>query len=90
MRFFRIDSDALYEQVRLSLDSQWGHVAPITCVDPAAVAPRDASGRIVLSVRSEFTTYAAVLAVLPSLLAGGHVVEITPEEYMAAMPKGPL
>lgn len=87
MRFFRIDSDALYEQVRLSLDAQWRHVPPVTCVDPAAVAPRDANGQIVLSVRAEFTRYDAVAAVLPSLLASGAVVEITRDEYMAAMPQ---
>lgn len=88
MRFFRITDDATYERVRLWLDAQWGHVAPVTCVDPAAVALRDSSGAILLGVRPEFVGYPAVAAVLPSLLASGVVQEITRAEYEDALPKG--
>ena len=82
--YYRIPDEAAYEQIRLSLDAAWGHAPPTTCVDPAAVAPRDADGRILLSVRPEFVAFAAVAAVLPGLLASGVVEEITAEEYAAA------
>lgn len=88
MRFFRITDDATYEAVRLSLDAQWGHVAPVTCVDPASVALRDSSGAIVLGVRPEFVSFPAVSAALPSLIASGVVQEITRAEYEDALPKG--
>jgi hypothetical protein len=79
--FFRIADDQLYEQVRLSLDAAWGHIPPATCVDPAAVAPRDSQGRILLAVRPEFVAFDAVAAMLPDLLASGAVEEITAAEY---------
>jgi len=88
MRYYRITDDALYERVRLTLDAAWGHRAPVTCVDPAATAPRDASGAIVLSVRAQFLAFPAAAAMLPQLLASGRVTEITREEYDAAMPRG--
>jgi hypothetical protein len=84
--YFRIAGDAMYEQVRLGLDAAWGHVPPETCVDPAAVAPRDSQGRIVLAVRPEFVAFDAVAAMLPSLLASGAVEEIDEATYQAAMP----
>ena len=88
-RFFRtIDSD-LYESIRLQLDAAWGHPTPgngtITCFDPAAVAPRDSAGRVLLAVRAEFGEYPAVAAVLPGLLASGAVTEIAEAEYRAAV-----
>lgn len=84
-RFFRITDDALYEQVRLSLDAAWGHVAPETCVDPATVAPRDTGGAILLAVRPEFCAFAAVSQMLPQLLAGGDVQEIDEATYKATI-----
>lgn len=83
-RFFRTADDALYEQVRLSLDAAWGHEPPTTCIDPAAVAPRDVQGRIVLAVRQEFTEFAAAAEILPQLLAAGAVSEIDEATYRAA------
>jgi len=84
-RFFRTSDDALYEQIRLSLDAAWGHPTPdgttITCVDPAAIAPRDAAGRILLAVRPEFCDFDAVAAILPGLIASGAVEEITAADY---------
>jgi hypothetical protein len=85
--FFRIADDFMYEQVRLGLDAAWGHVPPETCVDPAAVAPRDSQGRILLAVRPEFVAFDAVAAMLPDLLASGAVVEIDEATYQAAMPQ---
>lgn len=82
-RYFRTADEALYEQVRLGLDAAWGHpsVGTITCIDPAAVAPRDAQGRILLAVKPEFTEFPAAAAMLPQLLASGAVEEITASEY---------
>jgi hypothetical protein len=79
--YYRVADDAVYEQVRIGLDSVWGHVPPETCVDPAAVAPRDSQGRILLAVRPEFVAFDAVAAMLPQLLATGAVEEITAAEY---------
>jgi hypothetical protein len=83
--FFRTADDALYEQVRLGLDAAWGHVPPKTCIAPAAIAPRDASGAIVLSVRQEFAEYPAAAAILPGLIASGAVEEIDEATYQAAV-----
>lgn len=89
-RFFRSE-DATYEAVRQHLDAAWGHPndQAKTCVEPAATAPHDADGRVVLAVNEEFCGYPAVAQVLPSLLASGAVEEITPEQYAAAMPPEP-
>jgi len=84
--YFSISDDATYEQSRLWLDAAWGHQPPMTCVDPAAVAPRDAQGRIVLAVRPEFVAFDAVAAILPDLLASGLVEEIDEATYAAALP----
>jgi hypothetical protein len=85
--FFRISDDAVYEQVRLGLDAAWGHLPPETCVDPAAVAPRDSQGRILLAVRPEFVAFDAVAAILPDLLASGVVEEIDESEYLPVYPE---
>jgi hypothetical protein len=84
-RFFRTSDDALYEQVRALLDAAWLHVPPTTCIDPAAVAPHDALGRILLAVRPEFCEYEAAASMLPQLLSSGAVEEITEAEYQAAV-----
>lgn len=88
--YYRIIDDALYEQVRLGLDAAWGHEPPVTCVDPAAVAPRDSQGRILLAVRPEFVAFDAVAEMLPGLLASGVVQEITEAEYFASLPQSPF
>lgn len=85
-RYFRcLAADEVYEQIRLSLDAAWGHVAPMTCIDPAAVAPRDQDGRIILAVWDSFCDFAAVAEMLPQLLASGAVEEIDAATYMAAV-----
>jgi hypothetical protein len=84
-RYFRTADEALYEQVRLTLDAAWGHPTPdgktLTCIDQAAVAPRDAAGRILLALRPAFVAYEPAASMLPDLLASGAVEEITAEEY---------
>jgi hypothetical protein len=90
MRYFRTADAALYETIRLQLDAAWGHPTPdgktLTCFDPAAVAPRDAQGRILLAVDDAFCGYYAVAAVLPSLLASGSVEEVAAGEYLPVVP----
>jgi hypothetical protein len=88
MRFFRA-TEAVYEQARLTLDAAWGHIAPTTCIDPAAVAPRDSQGRIVLAVNDEFCDYSVAVDLLPQLLASGAVQEIDAATYDAAANPGP-
>lgn len=90
MRYYRTAHAALYESIRLGLDAAWGHPTPdgltVTCFDPAAVAPRDAAGRLLLAVNDEFVTYEAVIDILPGLLASGAVEEITAAEYVPVSP----
>jgi hypothetical protein len=90
MRFFRTADQALYESIRLQLDAAWGHPTPdgrtITCFDPAAVAPRDAAGRLILAVDDAFCEYSVVVDLLPQLLASGAVDEITAAEYQPVVP----
>jgi hypothetical protein len=90
MRYFRCEAgDAAYEQARLALDAAWGHPNPATktttCIDPAAVAPRDQQGRIVLSVTHEFCAYPAAEQMLLLMLGNGAAVEITEAYYRAAV-----
>jgi hypothetical protein len=84
-RYYRTADAALYESIRLQLDAAWGHPTPdgrtITCFDPAAVAPRDAAGRLLLAVREEFVTWEPAATLLPQLLASGAVEEISKAAY---------
>jgi hypothetical protein len=94
MRYFRcLAGDAAYEQVRASLDAAWGHPTPsgltVTCIEPAATAPRDGQGRIVLAVNDEFAEFQAAAAVLPDLLGSGAVQEISESTYAAAVKRTP-
>ena len=84
-RFFVAASDAVCEQVRAGLDAAWGHPTAdgqtLTCFQPAAELPHDASGRPMLAVDVPFLEYEAVAAMLPDLLASGAVWEITREQF---------
>lgn len=88
-RYFASDADT-YERVRLSLDRALGYpdARASTSFSPLQFATRAADGRVLLATRQEFCAITAVARVLPSLLASGAAVEITREEYDAAMPKG--
>lgn len=94
MRFFRcLAGDAVYEQVRVGLDAAWGHPTPsgltVTCIEPAATAPRDPQGRIVLAVQNQFAEFPAVTVILPDMLKAGTVVEITESDYVASIFRRP-
>ena len=90
-RYFRTADEAMYEQVRIGLDAAWGHPNgnTLTCIDPAAVAPRDAQERIVLAVNDEFCTYSVAVDLLPQLLAGGVVEEIDEADFRTAFDNAP-
>lgn len=91
MRYFRTSNDLVYEQARTSLDAAWGFPTSdgktITCIDPAAIAPRDSLGRVVLAVNDEFCTYSVAVDLLPQLLASGAVEEIDETTYRASLPQ---
>ena len=81
-RYFRA-SESVYEQVRATLDAAWGHPGPVavTCIEPAATAPRDAEGRVLLAVNAEFCEYTTASELLPGLLASGAGEEISEQDY---------
>jgi hypothetical protein len=90
MRYFRcLAGDEAYEQARLALDAAWGHpnaqTMTQTCIDPAALAPRDAAGRIVLAVNDEFCAYPAAEEMLGYMIGSGAAAEITEAEYRDAV-----
>jgi hypothetical protein len=80
----------VYEQARLALDAAWGHPSEdgltVTCIEPAATAPRDSAGRILLAVNDEFCEYSVAVDLLPQLLASGVVEEIQRADYKPALP----
>ena len=86
-RYFRTASDEVYEQARAALDAAWSIEPPQTCIEPAATAPRDAEGRILLAVDKEFCAYPAAAEMLPTLLTTGAVDEITEAAYWANVPQ---
>lgn len=89
MRFFRATA-AVYEQARATLDAAWGlpnDRGTVTCIEPAATAPRDEQGRVLLAVADEFCSYSVAAELLPQLLASGAVEEIDQATYTASLPK---
>lgn len=87
MRHFR-SSDAVYEQARASLDAAWmlpNDIGTVTCIEPAATAPHDAQGRVLLAVNDDFCAYPVAVDLLPQLLASGAVEEIDKATYQAAV-----
>jgi hypothetical protein len=76
-----------YEQARAALDQAWGlpnMQGTVTCIDPAAVAPRNSSGLIVLAVNDEFCSYPESAEMLSLMLGSGAVAEISEADYRAA------
>jgi len=93
MKYFRTADVSLYESIRLQLDAAWGHPKAdgsiITCFDPAAVAPRDAAGRLLLAVHDEFVTWEPAATIVPQLIASGAVEEIDASAYTPVPPTLP-
>lgn len=91
MRYFR-SNETVYEQARATLDAAWGLPdgrGTATCIEPAATAPRDAQGRVLLAVADEFCTFTTAVDLLPQLLASGAVEEIDEPTYRAAVRREP-
>jgi hypothetical protein len=72
MRFFRAD-EATYERVRAAIDSAngWPDAGTVTAIEPAATAPRDAAGRVLLAVQPWIA--AEQLAVLEEITESDYV-----------------
>lgn len=85
-RFFRANENA-YELARTALDAAWGLPShgQLTCIEPAATAPRGADGQVYLATWDTFCDYVAAAEMLPQLLSSGAVTEITEAEYRAAV-----
>jgi hypothetical protein len=92
MRFFRSNDDAVYENVRATLDAAWGlpnDTGTQTCIPPAESALRDQVGRIVLPLKDMFCEWEPAASMLPKLLSSGAVEEITEAVYQAVLPVMP-
>lgn len=87
MRYFRATAE-VYELARQTLDQAWGHVPPTTCIDPAARAPRDSDGHVVLAVADEFCEFSTAVDLLPQLLASNAIEEIDRQVFDAAANAG--
>jgi hypothetical protein len=88
-RFFRGDV-VTYEAIRANLDAAWGlpnNKGTATCIAPAAIAPKDSQGFVLLAVHEEFATWEPAVTLLPQLLASGAVEEITETDYRSALPQ---
>ena len=89
MRYFRTESDEVYEQTRVTLDAAWGFpdeaTKTRTCFSPASEGVRDGEGRLLLAVHDEFATYSVAVDLLPQLLASGLVEEIDAATYRAVV-----
>lgn len=95
MKYFRcLAGDEVYEQIRQTLDTVWGHpnseTKTVTCIDPAAVAPRDTQGRIMLATSEAFCEYEAAAQMLPQLLDSAMIEEIDAATYLQELPQIPV
>jgi len=95
MRYFRcLAGEEAYEQIRSTLDAAWGHpnaeTKTVTCIDPAAVAPRDTQGRVMLATSEAFCEYAASEQMLSSVLSSGVIEEIDAATYLQELPQIPV
>ena len=89
LRYFS-STDAVYEQVRATLDAAWefpnAETKTLTALDPSLSAPHDNEGRVYLVIAGEYCDYEPAAKLLPELLAVGSVVEISEADYIAAFP----
>ena len=86
MRCFRA-SQAVYQQVRASLDNAWGlpsaETRTETCLPPTPET--DSLGRALVAVPDEFCEFPASFAALAQLLAAGVADEISLTEYLSEL-----
>lgn len=92
MRFFRA-TKTVYDDVCRQLDAAYGY--PNTETKTARSLPlssdlmADASGRVYLAVSAEYCEYNLPAELLPQLIAGGLVEELTQQQFMAVLPPSP-
>lgn len=81
MKYLRAD-EATYEAIRDAVDSAhgWPDDGTVTAFDPAATAPRDAEGRVLLAAGDWLVGAAGGLL--------SRMEELTSEEYEAARRQG--
>jgi hypothetical protein len=86
MRFFRLnlDTDAEYEAIRASVDSQIGFSGSLTAISPYATAPQDQKGRVLLSLTDNQPGYESLLAAFSGLAMVKKAKELAQDEYDAS------
>jgi len=77
VKYFRANTVEQYETVRSALDAENGYPSSDaeTTIEPAATAPRDASGRLLLAIDSDLLSASL-----------GQLEEITADDYQPATP----
>ena len=89
LRYFS-STDAVYEQVRATLDAAWAfpnaETKTVTAIDPSLSAPHDNEGRVYLVIAGEYCDYEPAATLLPKLLTVGSVLEISEADYIAVFP----
>jgi hypothetical protein len=86
MKFFRLnlDTNAEYEAIRASVDSQIGFSGSLTCISPYATAPQDQKGRVLLSLTDNQPGYESLLVAFSGLATVKKAKELTQDEYDAS------
>jgi len=86
VRFYRLNlnTDAEYEAIRASVDSQIGFSGSLTCISPYATAPQDQKGRVLLSLTDNQPGYESLLAAFSGLAMVKKAKEMTQDEYDAS------
>jgi hypothetical protein len=90
MKYLRAATDDVYEQARLALDAAWGlpnDKGTDTCISPISIAPRDINGRPMVAVSEEWCEWPPADELLPELIQGGVVAEISEADYKANWPE---
>jgi hypothetical protein len=91
MRYFR-STPAVYESICAQLDAAYGYPNAATktarTLPLVADLPSDDQGRVYLRISAEYCDYNLPSEMLPLLIAGGAVDEITAEQYAATLPPG--
>jgi hypothetical protein len=92
MRYFRA-MPAVYSDICAQLDAAYGYPNEATktlrTLPLAVDLPSDAQGRLYLMISEEYCQFDLPSELLPQLIAGGLVEEITAEQYSAVLPPGP-
>lgn len=85
-RYFQATA-AKYEAMRRALDDALGFPSESgsTAITPAATAPKDASGKVLVAIAELLHQLPKVAAVLAAEVSGGNVTEITADDYRASV-----